>query len=203
MVLDYRPPRKEEIQYVSDLVHGRHHKDAVALVAAAAVGMLFGLAVVTSSIASGNRNVDLVFIVACVAVCTAAVAVIVGLIMVSVRTIVAVCRVWKPARAITGIAVAYAVLRLARRIPIWLIIPSQIIMDVVLGFVMGTLTLLLFTILLRFIFFIRCNIKGVDDEELVAANISATSRGRQDGDAVDDATWNDREGSDTAAGHRP
>ena len=203
MVLDYRPPRKEEIQYVSDLVHGRHHKDAIALVAAAAGGMLFGLRVLTSRNASGNRNSALVFIVACVAVCAAAVAVIVGLIMVSVRTIVAVCRVWKPARAITGIAVAYAVLRLARRIPIWLIIPSQIIMDAVLGFVMGTLTLLLFTILLRFIFFIRCNIKGVDDEELVAANISATSRGRQDGAAVDDATWNYREGSDTAAGHRP
>ena len=97
MVLDYRPPRKEEIQYVSDLVHGRHRKDAVAIVAAVVVGSLFGLAIVASSIASGNENVDLVFIVACVVVCAAAVAVIVGLIMASVRTIVAVCRVWKPA----------------------------------------------------------------------------------------------------------
>lgn len=199
MVLDYRPPRKEEIQYVSDLVHGRHHKDAVALVAAVVVGSLFGLAIVAASIASGNEDVDLVFIVACVAVCAATVAVIVGLIMASVRTIVAVCRVWKPARVITGVAVAYAVLRLARRIPIWLIIPSQIIMDVVLGFVMGTLILLLFTILLRFIFFIRCNIKGVDDEEIVAANISATPRGHRDGDAADDAAQDDRRGLDGVA----
>lgn len=199
MVLDYRPPRKEEIQYVSDLVHGRHHKDAVALVAAVVVGSLFGLAIVASSIASGNEDVDLVFIVACVAVCAATVAVIVGLIMASVRTIVAVCRVWKPARVITGVAVVYAVLRLARRIPIWLIIPSQIIMDVVLGFVMGTLILLLFTILLRFIFFIRCNIKGVDDEEIVAANISATPRGHRDGDAADDAARADRRGLDDVA----
>ncbi len=111
MVLDYRPPRKEEIQYVSDLVHGRHRKDAVAIVAAVVVGSLFGLAIVASSIASGNENVDLVFIVACVVVCAAAVAVIVGLIMASVRTIVAVCRVWKPARAITGVAHVMAALR--------------------------------------------------------------------------------------------
>ncbi len=72
-------------------------------------------------------------------------------------------------------------------------------MDVVIGFVMGTPILLLFTILLRFIFFIRCNIKGVDDEEVVAANISATPRGHRDGDAADDAAQDDRRGPDGAA----
>lgn len=162
--------------HASDIIHGRRRPDAIAMLVATVIGALFGLAAGVSGPVSEGKPVDVGITLLSVVFCAVALLIMVILIMMSVRTIAAVCRAWRPARVLTGLALVYVAWLLVQHVMFWFIVPSQIVKDVVLGLVMGTIYLLLFTIVLRFIFFIRCAVKGVDDEDVVAANIAAPRR---------------------------
>ena len=174
-----RPPRQEEMQYAADVIHGKRSLDTKVMLGVTIFGAIFGLAVGIAGNISENRGFDLVFILICIGACAFCLFIISALVMASIRTIQAICRSWKPARVLVIIACALFATRWLGNIALWILVPSRIMADLVLGLMSAVFVLLLGTIVLRFIYFIRCLIAGEDDEETLSKSI-ATSNEHKD-----------------------
>lgn len=173
-----RAPYKDEMQYASDMMHGRRKVDVLIIVAATLVGAGLGVAIGFAGNAANDEAPDAGFILGCVAIVAFAFAVITGLMLASLRTIVAICRAWLPARIIAIAVCALILFRLGRKIMFWMITPSNILADLAMGLMLLAFGILFLTLGLRLLFWIYCTATGKDDEEITARNIAARGKKR-------------------------
>ena len=173
MVDFYRPPTKDEMQYASDVIHGKRKVDILVIAIAAITGALFGVIIGFSGAEANNEAPDPGFILLCAGICAFALGIIAMLIMAALRSILAVCKAWLPARIITIVACVVLVIQILRKLQFWFIFPSQVIMDIALGSLLLVFALLFFNLGLRLIFIIYCMITGKDEDEIMVRNISA------------------------------
>lgn len=174
-----QPPRQEEIQYARDIIHGRHRVDLAVMLGATLIGAAFGVMVyVTQDLP--ELPFDILRLLLYVVICGGCLAVVAGLILASIRTIGAICEAWKPGRVVTIAAGAFAALNFLRNVPFWAMFPSHALAGIVSQGIFLIITLLLFTLGLRLVFSIRCAVKGVDDERVVARHIAAKDTQKKD-----------------------
>ena len=103
----------------------------------------------------------------------AALAIVSMLVLNSIRSIGALCKVWLPARILVGIACLLLVSRIVQKIAFWVFFPSEFIADVVLSVLFLIFYILLFNIGLRIIFALYCLITGKDEDEIMTRAIAA------------------------------
>lgn len=173
-----RPPYKDEVQYMGDMLHGRRKVDALIIVAATFVGAVLGVVIGFAGNAANDEAPDAGFILGCAAMVAVAFAVITGLMLASLRTIVAICKAWLPARIITGVVCVLELFNIAKRTIVWMIDPSRILMDVAMGLMLLAFGILFLLLGLRLLFGIYCMATGKDDEEITARNIAAQGKKR-------------------------
>lgn len=167
-----RPPRQEEVQYAKDIIGGKRRFDTRVIIAATVAGALMGVAI---GIAGNrdNESFDLVLLVACIGAVAFCFFIISLLILASIRTIKAVCSAWFPGKVITIISGALYAANLLKSIPMRIIVPSTFIPGLAMTLLGLIFLLLLYTVGLRFIFFIYCLATGKDDEKITADHIAA------------------------------
>lgn len=166
-------PTKDEMQYMGDLMRGKRKRDLLVILAFTVAGAIFGAVIGFAGHAGESEPLDVGFILSCVGVVALTFAVITGMLLASLRSIVAICKAWIPARVIVGIVCAVVVFRFARSVLFWMLDPSTILMHLVSG-AMGLIFCILFLLLgLRLLFSLYCMITGKDDEELTARAIAA------------------------------
>lgn len=173
-----RPPYKDEVQYMGDMLHGRRKVDAIIIVAATLVGAGLGVAIGFAGNAANDEAPDAGFILGCAAIVAFAFAVITGLMLASLRTIVAICKAWVPARFIVGAVCVLEILNLGETVLIWTINPSRILMDSAKGLLLLAFGILFLTLGLRLVFWIYCAATGKDDEKITAREIAAQGKKR-------------------------
>ncbi|HJF65536.1 MAG TPA: hypothetical protein K8U77_05410 [Slackia equolifaciens] len=168
-----RPPTKDEIQYMGDLIHGKRHLDLIVMAVLTVLGALFGVAIGFSNAAMENKPVDVGFTLMCAGVVALAFLVVTWLMFSAIRTIIAICKSWVPARVIVGVVCVLLLARLSQSVMFWMLDPSSIVMNLVTG-CMGLIFVILFLMLgLRLLFLVYCMITGKDDEETTARAIAA------------------------------
>ena len=192
MVVFMRPPTSDEMQYAGDIIHGKRRLDVVVYVIFALLGAAFGAAVGVASAQANDQPIDLGFTLGCAAGFGVAFFVFAILIMSSIRSLQAVCRVWLPARVIVAIAAAAFALRMLDTVKFVLIVgPTSIIQQVVLGGLGFIFALLFLNLGVRLVFIICCMVTGRDEDEIVTRSISAdaepSDKGSRDGDAPEDS----------------
>ena len=193
MAVFVRLPTSDEMQYAGDVIHGKRRLDVVVYVIFALLGAAFGAAVGFAGTRANDQPVDLGFTLGCAAGFGVAFFVFAILIMSSIRSLQAVCRVWLPARVIVAVAVAAFALRVLDTVKFVLIVgPTSIIQQVVMG-VLGFIFALLFLNLgVRLVFLVYCMATGRDEDEIVTRSISAESsqecRGNEDRRSQSSAT---------------
>lgn len=173
-----RLPYKDETQYASDMLHGRRKVDVIIIVAATLVGAGLGVAIGFAGNAANDEAPDAGFILGCAAIVAFAFAVITGLMLASLHTIVAICKAWLPARIITGVVCVLELLNLGETVLIWTIDPSRILMDSAKGLLLLAFGILFLTLGLRLVFWIYCTATGKDDEEITVREITAKGKKR-------------------------
>lgn len=179
-----RPPTKDEMQYMGDLIHGKRRLDLIVIASLAVLGALAGVAIGFSHAAMNNAPVDVGFTLMCAGVVALTFLVITWLMLSSIRAIIAICKSWVPARIIVGIVCVLLLARLSQSIMFWMLDPSSILMNLVTG-CMGLIFVILFLLLgLRLLFLVYCMVTGKDDEEITARAIAAAR--------TDDAKKGDR-----------
>ncbi len=112
------------------------------------------------------------------------------LIMSSIRSLQAICRVWLPSRIIVAIAAVAFALRVLDTVQFALIVgPSVIASKLALGGMGFMFALLFLTLGLRLIFGIYCAVTGRDEDEIATRSISADCEQTrdEDEDAPDDS----------------
>ena len=172
-----RPPTKDEVQYMGDLIHGRRRFDLLVMAILTALGAAMGVAIGLSSAATNGEPIDVGFTLACAGVVALVFLVVTWLMLSSIRTIIAICKSWVPARVVVGIVCIVLLVRASRSIAFWMLDPSSIVMHLVMG-CMGLIFVILFLMLgLRLMFLVYCIATGKDDEEITAHAISADSHG--------------------------
>lgn len=185
MVAFVRPPTSDEMQYAGDVIRGKRRLDVVVYVIFALLGVAFGAAVGVAGTRANDQPVDLGFTLGCAAGFGVALFVFAILIMSSIRSLQAVCRVWLPARVIVAVAAAAFALRVLDTVKFVLIVgPASIIQQVVLGGLGFIFALLFLNLGVRLVFIIYCMVTGRDEDEIVTRSISAESsqecRGNED-----------------------
>ncbi len=166
-------PTKDEMQYMGDLMRGKRKRDLLVILAFTVAGAIFGAVIGFAGHAGESEPLDVGFILSCVGVVALTFAVITGMLLASLRSIVAICKAWIPARVIVGIVCAVVVFRFARSVLFWMLDPSTILMRLVSG-AMGLIFCILFLLLgLRLLFSLYCTITDKDDEELTVRAIAA------------------------------
>ena len=153
----------------------------------ALLGAAFGAAIGAASAQANDQPVDLGFTLGCAAGIGVAFIVFAILIMSSIRSLQAVCRVWLPARVIVAVAAAAFALRVLDTVRFVLIVgTTSIIQQVVMGGLGFIFALLFLNLGVRLVFLIYCMATGRDEDEIVTRSISADARqsdkdGRGDG----------------------
>lgn len=193
MAVFVRLPTSDEMQYAGDVIHGKRRLDVVVYVIFALLGAAFGAAVGFAGTRANDQPVDLGFTLGCAAGFGVAFFVFAILIMSSIRSLQAVCRVWLPARVIVAVAVAAFVLRVLDTVKFVLIVgPTSIIRQVVLGGLGFIFALLFLNLGVRLVFLVYCMATGRDEDEIVTRSISAESsqecRGNEDRRSQSSAT---------------
>ena len=187
MVAYMRPPTSDEMQYAGDVIRGRRPLDVVVYAVFALLGTAFGAAIGAASAQANDQPVDLGFTLGCAAGIGVAFIVFAILIMSSIRSLQAVCRVWLPARVIVAVAAAAFALRVLDTVRFVLIVgTTSIIQQVVMGGLGFIFALLFLNLGVRLVFLIYCMATGRDEDEIVTRSISADARqsdkdGRGDG----------------------
>lgn len=167
------PPTKDEIQYARDVIQGKRKWDARIIIGFAIFGALFGILVGFSSAQANNESLDIGFTLLCSGICAATLAIVSMLVLNSIRSIGALCKVWLPARILVGIACLLLVSRIVQKIAFWVFFPSEFIADVVLSVLFLIFYILLFNIGLRIFFALYCLITGKDEDEIMTRAIAA------------------------------
>ena len=193
MVAFMRPPTSDEMQYAGDVIHGKRRLDVVVYVIFALLGAAFGAAVGFAGTRANDQPVDPGFTLGCAAGLGVAFFVFAILIMSSIRSLQAVCRVWLPARVIVAVAVAAFALRVLDTVKFVLIVgPTSIIQQVVMGGLGFIFALLFLNLGVRLVFLVYCMATGRDEDEIVTRSISAESsqecRGNEDRRSQSSAT---------------
>lgn len=193
MAVFVRLPTSDEMQYAGDVIHGKRRLDVVVYVIFALLGAAFGAAVGFAGTRANDQPVDLGFTLGCAAGFGVAFFVFAILIMSSIRSLQAVCRVWLPARVIVAVAVAAFALRVLDTVKFVLIVgPTSIIQQVVMGGLGFIFALLFLNLGVRLIFLVYCMTTGRDEDEIVTRSISAESsqecRGNEDRRSQSSAT---------------
>ncbi len=193
MAVFVRLPTSDEMQYAGDVIHGKRRLDVVVYVIFALLGAAFGAAVGFAGTRANDQPVDLGFTLGCAAGFSVAFFVFAILIMCSIRSLQAVCRVWLPARAIVAVAVAAFALRVLDTVKFVLIVgPTSIIQQVVMGGLGFIFALLFLNLGVRLVFLVYCMATGRDEDEIVTRSISAESsqecRGNEDRRSQSSAT---------------
>ena len=187
MVAYMRPPTSDEMQYAGDVIRGRRPLDVVVYAVFALLGAAFGAAIGAASAQANDQPVDLGFTLGCAAGIGVAFIVFAILIMSSIRSLQAVCRVWLPARVIVAVAAAAFALRVLDTVRFVLIVgTTSIIQQVVMGGLGFIFALLFLNLGVRLVFLIYCMATGRDEDEIVTRSFSADARqsvkdGRGDG----------------------
>lgn len=99
-------PTKDEMQYMGDLMRGKRKRDLLVILAFTVAGAIFGAVIGFAGHAGESEPLDVGFILSCVGVVALTFAVITGMLLASLRSIVAICKAWIPARVIVGIVCA-------------------------------------------------------------------------------------------------
>lgn len=172
-------PTADETRYASDLLHGKRNKDLIVIAASAIVGFVCGIVIGFAGSAANEEAPDLALILSCAAPCAFAFAIITGLMLASLRTIVAICTVWMPARVIVGIVCALELLNVGRALSFWLLDPSRILIGLITGALGLMFGILFLTLGLRILFGIYGMVTGKDDEALTAQAIAADKPRKQ------------------------
>ena len=185
MAVFVRLPTSDEMQYAGDVIRGKRRLDVVVYVIFALLGAAFGAAVGFAGTRANDQPVDLGFTLGCAAGFGVAFFVFAILIMSSIRSLQAVCRVWLPARVIVAVAVAAFALRVLDTVKFVLIVgPTSIIQQVVMGGLGFIFALLFLNPGVRLVFLVYCMATGRDEDEIVTRSISAESsqecRGNED-----------------------
>ena len=193
MAVFVRLPTSDEMQYAGDVIHGKRRLDVVVYVIFALLGAAFGAAVGFAGTRANDQPVDLGFTLGCAAGFGVAFFVFAILIMSSIRSLQAVCRVWLPARVIVAVAAAAFALRVLDTVKFVLIVgPASIIQQVVLGGLGFIFALLFLNLGVRLVFLVYCMATGRDEDEIVTRSISAESsqecRGNEDRRSQSSAT---------------
>ena len=174
MVAFVRPPTSDEMQYAGDVIRGKRPVDVVVYVIFALLGAAFGAAVGVAGTQANDQPADLGFTLGCAAGFGVAFFVFAILIMSSIRSLQAVCRVWLPARVIVAVAAAAFALRVLDTVKFVLIVgPASIIQQVVLGGLGFIFALLFLNLGVRLVFLVYCMVTGRDEDEIVTRSISA------------------------------
>ena len=190
MAVFVRLPTSDEMQYAGDVIHGKRRLDVVVYVIFALLGAAFGAAVGFAGTRVNDQPFDLGFTLGCAAGFGVAFFVFAILIMSSIRSLQAVCRVWLPARVIVAIAAAAFALRVLDTVKFVLIVgPTSIIQQVVMGGLGFIFALLFLNLGARLVFLVYCMATGRDEDEIVTRSISAGSKSpyKDDGDAPEDS----------------
>ena len=193
MAVFVRLPTSDEMQYAGDVIRGKRRLDVVVYVIFALLGAAFGAAVGFAGTRANDQPVDLGFTLGCAAGFGVAFFVFAILIMCSIRSLQAVCRVWLPARVIVAVAVAAFALRVLDTVKFVLIVgPTSIIQQVVMGGLGFIFALLFLNLGVRLVFLVYCMATGRDEDEIVTRSISAESsqecRGNEDRRSQSSAT---------------
>ena len=168
-------PREEEMQYTRDVLHGKRKKDLIAIAVFAVVGFILGIAIGYAGTVGMGKPFDIgtlllsaVFVAACLAV-------VAGLMIVSVRSIIAMCRAWTGARVLTALACLYILWRVFGYVQFAVLAPSLALSHGVMGAMGLVFFVLIFNPVLRLVFFVYCKVTGKDDDHLISRNIAADS----------------------------
>lgn len=193
MAVFARLPTSDEMQYAGDVIRGKRRLDVVVYVIFALLGAAFGAAVGFAGTRANDQPFDLGFTLGCAAGFGVAFFVFAILIMSSIRSLQAVCRVWLPARVIVAVAAAAFALRVLDTVKFVLIVgPTSIIQQVVLGGLGFIFALLFLNLGVRLVFLVYCMATGRDEDEIVTRSISAESsqecRGNEDRRSQSSAT---------------
>lgn len=172
----FRPPTRDEMQYASDVVHGKRKLDSRIILGTAIAGAILGIAIGFANAEQNDGAIDLSFTLICMAVCAFSLGIIAALILAALRSIMAMCRAWMPARVLTIIACCAVGLDIIRKIVFWFFFPSAIISGIVMGTLALIFEILLFSIGLRIIFIVYCMFTKKDDEEILAKSIAAKQK---------------------------
>ena len=170
MVAFMRPPTSDEMQYAGDVIRGKRRLDVVVYVIFALLGAAVGFA----GTRANDQPFDLGFTLGCAAGFGVAFFVFAILIMSSIRSLQAVCRVWLPARVIVAVAAAAFALRVLDTVRFVLIVgPTSIVQQIVLGGLGFIFALLFLNLGVRLVFLVYCMVTGRDEDEIVTRSISA------------------------------
>ena len=94
MIVLNRPPTQDEMQYASDILHGRRKWDVRIIVGFALLGAILGILVGFSNAQANNEPIDIGFTLICMGFCAAALGMAAALIMNAIRTIGAMCKAY-------------------------------------------------------------------------------------------------------------
>lgn len=176
MINFYRPPTRDEMQYASDVIRGKRKLDAGIIIGTAFLGALMGIAIGFAGADASNEPPNASHIAISAGVCALTLGVIAALILGSIRSIMAVCKAWLPARIIAIVACFLLGVQILRKIAFWIILPSQALADLVLSCLILVFAILFFNLGLRLVFIVYCMITGQDEDEIMVRNISANNK---------------------------
>lgn len=202
MAVFVRPPTSDEMQYAGDVIRGKRRLDVVVYVIFALLGAVFGAAVGAAGTQANDQPLDLGFTLGCAAGFCVAFIVFAILIMSSIRSLQAVCRVWLPARVIVAVAAGAFALRVLDTVKFVLIVgPTSIIQQVVTGGLGFMFALLLLNLGVRLVFLVYCMATGRDEDEIVTRSISADAEpankdDKGDGSASGDSPISEQQSRD-------
>ncbi len=194
MVAFVRPPTSDEMQYTGDVIHGRRTLDVKVFIVFAVLGALLGLAIGIAEAAANEKAIDFGFTLISTGVCAVALAIFAMLIMGTIRSLQAACRVWLPARVMVAIALVAFVLRVLDAVQFILVMgPGAIFTQLIVGGIGLIFALLFLNIGVRIAFLVYCMVTGRDEDAIMTQAIAA-----KDTKATDDGE-NDRESSPTSS----
>lgn len=176
-------PTSDEIQYARDVIHGRRRLDVFIFGVSSLLGAVLGFIVGIAGAQANDEAVDLGLLLSYAAIVAVTFLVIAMLIMNSIRSLQAVCRVWLPARIIVILAAIALVLRVLDAVRFALIIgPASIAGQIALDGLGLIFALLFLNLGVRFAFIVYCMLTGRDEDEIITRSISADRNKSTDND---------------------
>ncbi len=173
-----RPPTKDEVQYARDVIRGRRPVDLCVIVGSAVLGAALGVPIAIGGLSSEGLDMHpALFVLTCVLVCAACLAVIAGLILSSVRSIRAMCAAWLPARVIAVVACVYLGASVLDSVSFALVVgPGSVVPQLVMKALFLVFFVPMVNAVTRVAFVVWCMVTGRDDEEIIARNIAADGK---------------------------
>lgn len=173
MDTSFRPPTRDEKQYASDVMHGKRKIDSRIIIGSAIAGALLGIAVGFANAAQNDGAFDIGFTLICILACAFCLGIIAALILAAVRSIMALCSAWLPARIITIVVGALVALDFVKKAVFLILVPSSLLTDLAMSLLFLVFAVLIFSLILRAIFVFYCMVVGKDDEAIMTKSIAA------------------------------